>query len=52
MNDGWLNGDKVEDDDDIEIEDLVGIDPLVAHLVDVIAPGWALSFLTIPFRAK
>ena len=52
MKNGWLNGDKVEDDDDIEVEDLVGIHPLVTHLVDVIAPSWALPFLTVPFWAK
>ena len=49
VNDGGLDGDKIEEDDEIEVDYLVGVEPSVAHLVDVTAPGWALPFLTEPF---
>ena len=52
VSDGGLNGDKIEDDDEIEVDCLVGVEPRVAHLVDVTAPGWALPFLTEPFWTK
>ena len=49
VNDGGLNDDEIEEDDEIEVDHLVGVEPSVAHLVDVTAPGWALPFLTEPF---
>ena len=52
VNDGGLNGDEIEEDDEIEVDHLVGVEPSVALLVDVTAPVWAPPFVTEPFRTE
>ena len=38
VNDGGLNGDEIEEDDEIEVDHLVGVEPGVALWLDVTAP--------------
>ena len=38
VNDGGLNGDEIEEDDEIEVDHLVGVEPSVALWLDVTAP--------------